>query len=264
MMGRRGGHKHCGFKRLADDQRSWTNDERWSLGVSWCGEEKLFTPTEMEEPLRLVTCNKCSQAIGKAKIARAPGRVRLEKVEPLGYSRSTYELWLDGVHRGFVLIPAGWGMKWEAHALADTKGYSAWGYGENRSQGTADYFKAKGHLDRHGSEYHDVWPVHYASKEAMAAGMLALFDKRPSAFPLQWERDAAEAKRKADDEARRVEREAEAARYAAKRVEDKRIRDERLEAWRLAYADLAARGDLSNLERAGIEAAAALIGCAGS
>lgn len=78
-------------------------------------------------------------------------------------------------------------------------------------------------------------------------------------FPTQEQRDEADRARKAKAEADKVEaaqRQAERERLA---LEARRVKDERLEAWRLAYADLAARGDLSNLERAGIEAAQALI-----
>jgi uncharacterized protein YlxW (UPF0749 family) len=67
---------------------------------------------------------------------------------------------------------------------------------------------------------------------------------------------------------RRQEEDAERKRESAIRVEERRIenekaqnlRQERLEAWAFALESLRARTDLSNVQIAGIEAAAALIG----
>lgn len=263
-MGRRGGWKQCGFRRLLpDDGSSFSvGDRTYHKGVTWCGETKTFSKEEQEAPLKLTSCNKCSAAIGKAKLARSPGRVRLEKLEKaLGYMRSSYALWIDGTHKGFIQIAAGWGVKWQLNALRDEKGYSSYGYGETRSSGTADYFEAKGRISRTITESPDPtgWPVHFASKEAMAVLALALFDHDPLTFPTQAQRDEAEAARLAKQEADKVERAASQARYEAQRIEDRRVRDERLEAWRLAFPDLLARDDLTNLERAGLEAAQALI-----
>ena len=262
-MGRRGGWKQCGFRHLESDQGSWADDAQYKKGVTWCGKAQLFSEADRAMNLRLVTCNKCSQAIGKHKLARVPRRVRLEALEkPLGYMRSTYALHLDGAHLGFIQIASGWGVKWQANCLADDHGYTSYGFGEIRSVGTDDYYKGKDDLRRNPDNlnYHDAWPVHFASKEAMAVAMLALYDRRPDAFPTQAMRDAATAKRKADDAACQLELEASRAERARLQAIADRMHNDRLEAWSLAYVDLAARVDLTNLERAGLEAARALIG----
>lgn len=65
-------------------------------------------------------------------------------------------------------------------------------------------------------------------------------------------------RRKQREEAERIEREAARVERERQRQADEEARQERIATWRLALESLEARGDLSNVERAGIEAAKAL------
>lgn len=79
-------------------------------------------------------------------------------------------------------------------------------------------------------------------------------------LPTLAEQAAAEAQAKLDREAAAEDRAVARKEAEARQVERYRVHSERLEAWSLAYVELAARVDLTNLERAGIEAAQMLIG----
>ena len=73
-------------------------------------------------------------------------------------------------------------------------------------------------------------------------------------LPTVAEMESALAKRKADEAEREAERAIERERLAKEREERESLRLERLATWRDALASLDERADLSNLERAGLEA----------
>lgn len=103
----------------------------------------------------------------------------------------------------------------------------------------------------HAHKY-KAWPVHYASKEAMAVAALDFRDSgQLPTLEEQAEREAADKARREEEAA---EREAMRARLATEREEREALRLERLAIWRDALASLDARADLSNVERAGLEA----------
>jgi uncharacterized Zn finger protein (UPF0148 family) len=73
-------------------------------------------------------------------------------------------------------------------------------------------------------------------------------------LPTSEEQAEQEAERKADEAQREAEREAARAVAAKEREEREALRLERLELWREALASLDGRADLTNLEKAGLEA----------
>lgn len=242
--------KYCGMKTEMPDveQRSTSGDSGFRRVVTWCGDKAYMSHSDRAASLRLVTCPKCSAAIGKARLAKIGRGVRLERMaEPLLYDRSSYALWIDDVHRGTVTIANGWGKQWALHTLSDEM-YGA--RGRCISGEAPDRWRAKSALDR--NEALDFWPVHYGSKEAMAVAAVAMCDagKLPTA-------DETIARKAARDEAERIASIERADMRAQQAKENERLELERIErrdVWLEALASLEARSDLTNLERAGLEA----------
>lgn len=224
----------------------------------WCGEQMLWDKDKPFDGPRLASCNKCSAAIGKLKLANLP-RIEMRKHEkPMSYMRSSYDVLIDGDVRGFIACESGWGTHWNLFQLREPHSHSFYDHGKKISGSRLDHWDAQRWPTEgeHANKYH-FWPVHWASKEAMLVAAWHAFER--GALPTVEQMAEAEAARLAKQEADRVERAASQARYEAQRIEDRRVKDERLEAWRLAFPDLLARDDLTNLERAGLEAAQALI-----
>jgi len=99
------------------------------------------------------------------------------------------------------------------------------------------------------------WPIHFASRDAMACAAIRYFDKfGPAGLPTVEEALAAEERRKeerAQEEAEREER-----RKAAALAREAREKEEaeRRDVARMALNDLETRIDLTNVERAGLAA----------
>lgn len=261
-MGRRSsrGGSYCGIKAALpeSEQGSWAgeSDNGYKLARTWCGKQSLSTPRERGLSPRLVTCPKCSAAIGKAKLAKL-GRVRLERMaEPInGYSRSSYELWIDDTLRGYVSHPTGWGGHWQLYRIkGPDERWSSYTNGPCVSGSMPHRWDAE-KWDA-ANESHVFWPVHMGSKEAMAVAGLALHER--GGLPTEAEQEAEHAKRHADklERERKREREAEVRRIERERLAG--VREERISTARAALESLEARDDLTNLERAGLEAIKAL------
>lgn len=259
-MGRRHGtYKHCVPRRWSANQYPYEGDAARGMVETWCGERRSWErATPLDSP-RLASCTKCSQAIGKAKLKGLP-RLELVKDETPchPYARSSYSVLIDGELRGYVACNNGWGAHWSLYQVGEQRGYYSARYvtGKSISGDPVDVWDAK-RWPTEGEHVRTFWPVHWASKEAMAAAAFTAW--QAGQLPTLEEQATAEAARLKKAQADKVEAAARAAERERERLEARRIKDERLEAWRLAYADLAARVDLSNLERAGIEAAQALI-----
>lgn len=244
-------HSYCGFRALLPDveQGGFADDPTYRRGLTWCGDKKLFTERERAESLRLVTCPKCAAAIGAHKLAQMGGRVVLERMaEPLSYDRSSYRLLIDGTHRGWIGTESGWGKGWSLYALPGE--YDSWRGFQNVSGERPQRYHATGWAAR--DESHLFWPVHYAARDAMACAAIAALEA--GKLPTEEEREAAKlerARRKAEQEAEAAER---AKERQAERERQEAIRDERVETWRAGLESLEARADLTNLERAGLEA----------
>lgn len=246
---------YCGIRRVLPDveQGSFTGDSDYRYALTWCGDKKLSTERERGESLRLVTCPKCAAAIGKAKLAKLGGRVELERDEkPLSYHRSSYRLLVDGAHRGWIACESGWGKGWHLYGLNGPGEYGDFKrlvydgrYGNKPTRWNAsDALKTGKELD--------AWPVHFAARDAMAALAVAMVDA--GKLPTAQELEEREERRKVE----RAAQEAESARLAEERRVEREAREalrlERLELWREALASLDGRADLTNLERAGLEA----------
>lgn len=260
-MGRRGSRTShsCALRRWSADQYPFADDLARGMADTWCGERKLWDRDKPFPPNRHAECPKCAQALGKVQLAKLSDRLRLEKREqPFSYTKSTYDLWIDGVLRGHVCINNGWGEKWFAAKVEDPGKSSGWTHGRHGGRVSGSVL-GRYQAERLQPDAATFWPVHFAARDAMAVAALAYHDKAlakglPSPLSTLEEQAEQEARRKAQ---RVQEEEERAVRLEAARVERERnegIRAERVEAWRLALVDLEARGDLSNLERAGLEA----------
>lgn len=246
------GMRHC---HPANQPEGWTPDQSARV-TTWCNDVTYMSLKERERPQREVDCPKCAAAIGKAHLAsRYAGRVELKRpadLDEVGSPwRSTYgkvwkgayEFHLDGVHRGYIVVDNGWGTAWELRSLnpyGDSE-EKPWGYIVSSSP-------RKWNPDSGGI----FARVHSAARDAMACAAVKAVEA--GLLPTRAEYEAQrlankerEAKEEVERAALRVERDARLAR-------EEGIRQERLEAWRLALCELEARPDLTNLERAGLEA----------
>lgn len=254
MGRRRQQYSHCVPRRWSESQYPFEGNPEKGMADTWCGESKLWDRAKPFESPRIATCLKCAQAIGKAKLAQIANRVRIEKREtPLGYDKSTYDVHIDGTLRAHVGIANGWGEKWYLAKVGDPADSVHWTNGRHGgvvSGSVVDYF---GH-ERLSPET-IFWPVHFAARDAMACAALTYWERYGiGGLPTVEEARAAKAERKERERVEALEREAarETARKERERLEG--IRLERVATWREALASLDARADLSNLERAGLEA----------
>lgn len=244
--------QYCAFRRLAEDQGGFANHERYRKVVTWCGDSPLMNERDRAASLKLATCPKCAAAIGKAKLAQLGGRVALERMEkPPGYWRSGYVVSIDGVPRGLIGVANGWGERWRLHRLPKPDAWNGTGAGvavDPPQRYDAERWPVEG---EHAARY-VAWPVHHAAKEAMACVALTFCER--GELPTLVESEAAEealrVQRVADNAER--ERSREASRLAS--IERENVRLERLAIWRDALASLDGRPDLTNMERAGLEA----------
>lgn len=153
----------------------------------------------------------------------------------------------------------GGGTHWELYTLGEQRGHYTATYvtGKCITGDRVESYEAE-RWPTEGEHVRLFWPVHWASKEAMAAAAYTAWQQ--GKLPTLAEQAAAEAQAKLDREAEAEARAVARKEAEARQVERYRVHSERLEAWSLAYVELAARVDLTNLERAGIEAAQMLIG----
>lgn len=234
-------------------------------GKTWCGEDyglsdNMSNMHEGEDRLaftrRTTDCPKCAGAIGKLRMTQIADRVRLEAAEDdllkgtYGRKyRGLYRVFIDGVHRAWIVMQNGWGNPWELHELTDRD--EAWRpYGSLVSDMPGKHSRCD--VDR------TFQRVHFYSKEMMASAALRLREKDPRNLPTIPE---IQARREADRQQRQQEE--------AERAENRRLagieadRKAALRAERKALAleglDEIAKGELTNMERAALEAALDII-----
>lgn len=233
-------------------------ERKWLWGQTWCGEtngSRLPADLKGEDPFayarRMADCPKCAAAIGKVRLAQIADRVKVEAAEIPTTSwgkryRSLNKVIIDGVHRGWIVMQNGWGNPWTLHQLSRD---------DERDYGSQ--------ISVEPSAYSTPTPdsmfqrVHSAARDMMASAALRACDQGD--LPTREEMKAA-------DERRRIRlaeetREREAAREASAK---ERERKEGLRAERKATAingltEIEQRSDLSNLERAGLQAALDII-----
>jgi hypothetical protein len=253
-VGRRShGKGDCAVRHIVTDNGDYIH------GPTWCGEERGLTSMrnieEGEDKLafsrRMATCNKCSAAIGKARLKQIADRVEIETVEVPTSSwgkvyRAYYGVKVDGVRVGIILMDNGWGNPWELRALPEDADRHA-----GACVSTAWNRYAKVPADS------PCQPVHSRSKEMLASLALRL-------------RDAGDLKTLPELEAWREERrlarieqdrqrEEDRARYAREAEARANRTTERRETALAGLADIAKRTDLTNLEAAGLQAALDII-----
>lgn len=250
-MSRRSGPKQCGFHSFADKGDSVADASGYRRVFTYCNDVSYMGEKD-RATLKLVTCPKCSAAIGKKRLGQLNGRVELKRHDKPrnGYTKSSYDLLIDGTLRGFVLIENGWGKTWELRKLpSDQSDYAATVSGDEPRSWDAKHWLNGGHSKPESVLF---WPVHYHSKEAMAVAALAAYDhgQLPTAEEQQREAEERKATRLREEQERetnRIEREKQ------REIERKEHNERVATAW-LGLTHLEARPDLSNLERAGLEA----------
>lgn len=255
-MGRRsGGIKQCVMRALHGELNMGAraeSDSPYRYVKTWCGKTELMGERERALSPKLASCPKCSAAIGKAKMAALPRLELVRRESPInGYQRSTYDVMIDGALRGYVSISNGWGEHWNLYRLkGPEERFSHYDNGPMISGSRLDSWQARAALER--GESFSFWPVHHASKEAMAVAAWHAFER--GHLPTVADMEAARAERLAREAEREAESKAAAAKRAAEREREAELRLERVELWRAALESLGERGDLTNVELAGLDA----------
>lgn len=258
-MGRRRQYLHCVPRQLSAVQYPFADDPTREMVDTWCGTSRLWDTGKPYDSPKLATCLKCAQAIGKHKLAKLASGLCLERREaPLGYDKSTYDVYIDGTLRAHVGIANGWGKKWYLAKVGLPAAQLHWTNGRHGgvvSGSVADYFQAQ-----HWKDDPVFWPIHFAARDAMAAAALRYFERYGIAgLPTAEEALAAEAKRKEDQAAEAVAREEAQRVRAIERERRETEEQERRTTARDALASLERRIDLSNLELAGLAAVRTLL-----
>lgn len=234
-------------------------------GTTWCGEvwgmsASVSNAAEGEDPLaysrRSTNCPACAQAIGKARMTQIRDRVRIEaasKEEMSGnYGRNyrgLYRLFIDGTHRGWIVMQNGWGNPWELHQLTTDTSWRV--YGSCVSDKPGDYSKVD--LDR------VFQMVHFYSKDMMASAALRLFDRDPRNLPTVPEMEEAKAADRAKRQQEEADRQERMRLAGIERDRKDGLRAERRSTAIAGLEEIAKRADLSNIELAGLTAALDII-----
>lgn len=259
----RGRYQHCAIREPRDEQ-----SEGMIGGTSWCGKpcasRSLTNMEEGEDPLafsrRTANCTECSKAMGKLRLAQISDRVKLEKAELRTYGdgkstayRSAWHVVIDGQRVADLTLPHGFGNPWQLHEMRDPDADNGSLYQQFGRCLTGERPRS---FTRHPAD-RTFQPIHYESRDMMASAALKAFDNDEIRTPEQ---------RRAIAEERRKQQEAEEAQRKIDREERKRqfaiVAEREKNRKTLALDGIAAvleRTDLSNLERAGVEAARDII-----
>lgn len=247
--GHRGSHS-CAV-RFPDERGT---EGSWLWGASWCGKphsgSSMSGKPEGEDPLayarRMADCPKCSAAIGKARLKQLGGRVKVEPIEiPSGSwgkrYKSCHQVVIDDVVVGHIIMDNGWGTVWELRELTPDTGRD---FGSKVSDTPGRFSRVD--ADR------TFQPIHCRSKEMMASAAFRLREKGELlTLPEQAvRREAIRVQRAADDAQREIDR-AEAAKVREAR--EQRETERRTLAMD-GLLDTLERTDLTNIQRAGLEA----------
>lgn len=230
-------------------------------GPSWCGKERTYGTlsylAEGEDPhaysRRMATCNKCSAAMGKVRLKQIADRVEIKPLEmpKTSWGNSYKAFWgvtIDGQPVGYILMHNGWGNPWQLHQLDFTND------GERHVGSCVSETPGRFSIVKPDAVFQ---PVHTRSKEMLASAALRVRDS--GGLPTHDEQEVIleqRRKRRAEEDAQREIDRAEAARLRAER--DQRV-EERRDTAINGLTEIEQRSDLTNLERAGLQAALDII-----
>lgn len=258
-MGRRSIYHRCAFKALVPTTYEQTGD--YLQGVAYCGKATHFKPAEREQgAAKRASCPKCAAALGKLILARRyAGRVKLEPAPEHVAKRfkSAWEFHLDGVLRGYIATERGFGNGWELYRLLpdEVPAFDSWRVHGGRVHG--DRPSGPWDADKVADET-PIQPLHYGARDAMACGAVRAVEA--GLLPTPAEQREAERQRLEREEASKLEREADRERRRKEAEQREAAHAEQVATAQQGLTELAARPDLTNLERAGVEAALTLIG----
>lgn len=269
-MARRGSrthHRHAIRNTETTKAERWEEDTEWAGklrglgGPTWCGENYGYNtlsdlPKDSDEDVfaysrRMTNCPGCSAAIGKALLAQQGGRVTLEKeCVPQGrygsYYRTAWLIKIDGTPYGHAVMQNGWGNPWELKDLVGPDHVSGADFGRTVSHQPSTHYPAKPG---------DLWQtIHFASKEMMAIAALRCRERGEALFTVEerLEFGRQETARRQAEEADRKER---LRLHEIERDRKTALRNERKELALDWLNGVLAQPDLTNVQRAGAQAA---------
>jgi hypothetical protein len=135
----------------------------------------------------MATCPDCGKKWGKAQLEALGDRVRTEALTPEelpGWAKSGVRVFVDGVHRAYVITELGWGKGWSIRTVA--KSSDTWYKGIGSLLGEPDPYKSKG-------ETKDGTPIRPLHRSARDAAIAIVPDLVAGGFlPTPAEQEAAE------------------------------------------------------------------------
>lgn len=227
-------------------------------GLAYCGERSLVKP-EHADRHKIATCPKCAAVIGKRYLkAKYGDRVRLEPAPEKIADRfkSAYAFHLDGELRGYIAIPRGFAEYWRLYRLLSTR-EEIGDYHRHGRQVSTD--RPRSSWDAEKVDPASIFqPLHCGARDAMACAAVKAVEA--GLLPTKEEADAQEIAAKAEEARLKTEREEARERFAKESERLAEERRERRDTARQGLEEIAKRGDLSNLELAGLQAALTIIG----
>jgi hypothetical protein len=257
-MGRRGIYHRCAYK-APDPTTNYegSGPEFSRRGIAYCGAVTFFKASEREpSAAKRASCPKCAAALGKLILSRRYGeRVRLEPApaEVAKRFKSAFTFVLDGVPRGYIAAERGFGKGWDLYRLpyGKERSWRHWGDSITPARPGGPWGADKVPDDQ------PIQALHFGARDAMACG--AVRAAEAGLLPTAEEQEERERERTAI----REQEERERARHAEERAKEReaqRVEQEERRSTAIAgLEELGARADLTNLERAGLEAALRLI-----
>lgn len=209
----------------------------WRTYEGWCGEHGSEPNDWSGDTTLMATCPDCGKKWGKAQLALLGDRVRSEPLtddELPGWVKSGVKVFVDGVHRAYVVTEHGWGKGWSIRAINDeTKGSFYKGLGG--LLGEPDSYKSKGET-KDGTP---IRPLHKSARDAAIAIVPALVEG--GFLPTPEEQAAAkQAKldRRQQEENERADRNRQRQNDRLEAIETLRSLQERAQVLGLTNADL--------------------------
>ncbi len=166
-MGRTTHHRHANTGKILDEWPSLSQPGKtFKTYESWCGENGSEPNDWAGDPTLMANCPACGRAWGKAQLILLGDRIRTEALTPEelpGWVKSGVRVFVDGVHRAYVITEHGWGKGWSIRTVA--KHGDTYYKGIGALLGEPDRHKSKGETQ----DGTPIRPLHKSARDAAIA-----------------------------------------------------------------------------------------------
>lgn len=160
-------HHHHANTGIFEERQSLVDPTRtWKTYEGWCGQNGSEPNDWSGDPTLMATCPDCGKKWGKAQREALGKRIRTEALTPEelpGWIKSGVRVFVDGVHRAYVITEHGWGKGWSIRTIA--KKDDTWYKGIGGLLGEPDRYKSKGET-KDGTP---IRPLHRSARDAAIA-----------------------------------------------------------------------------------------------